>query len=166
MNYVWYSTVLDALGDLDGAERAIESAIRHAARGPFHIDSTLVYVELLLKGGKTDRAKAEFDSLWANYRYTNPERFPGYLARLGYDEEARELTAKFSQQPDVDPFNMFLASYGLGRYGDALVWLRRAVDDRFLQVCMLRLPNQFPGLQEQPGYAELLTYLDSIQRSR
>lgn len=54
----------------------------------------------------------------------------------------------------------------LGEYDEALIWLRHVIDDRGIFVTYLRLPNQYPGLQEQPGHAEALKYLDSLQKSR
>ncbi|MET0661156.1 MAG: hypothetical protein ABW110_23705 [Steroidobacteraceae bacterium] len=47
-----------------------------------------------------------------------------------------------------------------------LQWLRRAIDDRGENFQYLHLPDQFLGLQEQPGYVELLNYLGSIQKSQ
>ena len=154
------------IGDLEGAEREIESAQRLMLRGEaFGIAG--LHINSLIRLGKTEQAKAEFAPLWAAFRFTHPERFVRELASLGYDREARELTAKLSHESDVDPFWVFLAYYGLGEYDNALVWLRRVVDGRYWPVVsLLRVPNLFPGLQEQPGYAELLKYLDSIQRSR
>jgi hypothetical protein len=105
-------------------------------------------------------------ALWAQYRHTHPELLVRELALLGYESEARELIARLSQQPGVDPFWVFMAYYVLGHYDEALVRLRRVIDGWHLFVLSLRLPNKLPGLQEQPGYAELLEYLDSIQRSR
>jgi TolB-like protein len=166
MDHFSYGLVLLGIGDLDGADREVTSALRLMQRGEaFGIAGIHIY--LLLRRGQIDEAKAEFAPLWARYRYTQPERLVQELASLGYEREARELTAKLSQQSDVDPFWVFQAYYGLGQYDDALVWLRRVVDGRDSRgPTVLRMPSTFPGLEEQPGYAELQKYLDSIQRSR
>jgi adenylate cyclase len=159
-----YAVALVGIGDLEGAERELKSVRRLASRGDAWGIAGL-HIHLLIRLGKIDEAKAEFAPIWAAHRFTNPERFLQVLGLLGYEREALELTEKLSQEPGVDPFWVFLGYYGLGRYDDALVWLRRVVDGRHLIVSTLRLPNQFPGLQEHAGYAELLSYLDSIQRS-
>ena len=143
-----------------------KSALRLASRGEAFGLAGL-HINLLFRLGKVDEAKAEFAPLWASSGSRIPNDSGGNSLSLGYEREARELAAKLSQQSDVDPFWVFLAYYGLGMYDDALVWLRRVIDGRDGPVVsLLRVPNQFPGLQEQPGYAELLKYLDSIQRSR
>ena len=172
IRHVVYAFALVGIGDLEGAEREVKSALRLASRGEAFGFAGL-HIQMLIRLGKVDEAKAEFAPLWASIRLTHPERFGRELASLGYEREARDLAAKLSQQSNVDPFWMFQTYYGLAMYHDArmyhdaLVWLRRVVDGRDGRMLyILRVPNMSPGLQEQPGYAELLKYLDSIQRSR
>ena len=160
-----YATLLVDAGDLERAEREARSALRLAQKGEA-FGMAGIHLSMLMQLGEIDKAKAEFAPLWAATRYTHPELLGRELALLGDQQEARKLAARLSQNPDVDPFFVSMTYYGLGQYDDALVWFRRMVDGRTpWVVCTLRL-NQFPGLQEQPGYAELLKYLDSIQRSR
>jgi len=164
-DHVLYALLLLSMGDLDGADGELKSALRLSSRGEAWGIAQL-HINQLLRRGQVEQAKAEFAPLWAAYRYSHPERFGRELAQLGHESEALELVGKLEREPGVDPFWVFLTYYGLGRYDDALVWLRRVVDGRYTIVGLLRLPNLWPGLQEQSGYAELLKYLDSIQRSR
>ena len=163
--HVEYALVLIGIGDLDGAQRELQSMLRLAPRGEAWGIAQL-HVNLLIRLGRIEEARAEFAPLWDSLRYTHPERFGRELAQLGYESEARELAAKLSREANVDPFWVFLTYYGLGKYDDALIWLRRVIDGRYYVTSVLRIPNQFPGLQELPGYADVLKYLDSIQRSR
>jgi hypothetical protein len=59
-----------------------------------------------------------------------------------------------------------LTYFALKDYDSTLEWLRRAIDDRnSLVLRIVRIPNAFPGLSQQPGYTDVLKYLDSQQRS-
>ena len=160
-----YAILLLGIGDLDGALREVEAGLRLAPRGQAAGVVAPLHINLLIQLGKIDEAKAEFDPLWAQQRYTHPELYVRELASLGYEREAHELMAKLTRAPDVDPFVMFLNYAGLGRTDDALAQLRRAIDGRsFAGVLYVRFP-QGPGVREQPGFVELVKYLDSIQRS-
>jgi len=165
--HFWYGVALGSLGDLNGIQREFEEALRLTPRGGIlHTEFALAHVNSLIARGQTERAKAEFAPLWEQHRYTHPERFGRELGLLGYEREATQLAAELSSKPNPDPFDVYFAYYGLGQYDQALVWLRRVLEARYIPLVHLRLPNLFPPLQEQPGYAELLAYLDSIQRSR
>jgi hypothetical protein len=58
----------------------------------------------------------------------------------------------------------FLAYYGLKEYDSAFEWWRRAIDDRNLNLLMTIRWFVLPGLSDRPDYAELIKYLDSLQR--
>ena len=116
--------------------------------------------------GDIDRAKAVFEPLRAKLQHASPALLGEPLALLGYESEARALVKEVSRDADVDPAFIFLTHYRLKAYDDALVWLRRGIDDRGLILNYVRMPDAFPGLQELPGYAEILRHLDSLQRSR
>ncbi len=162
-----YGDLLLQEKDTDGAEREFDAAKRLSPKGFSWAAATVGLIRVSIEHGDIDKAKAEFEPLWAKLKHARPA-FLGYpLAVLGHESEARALAEEMSREPDVDPFLVFITYYGLKAYDDALVWLRRGIDDRsgFL-LTSIRMPHQFPGLREMPGYAEALAYLDSLQRSR
>ena len=115
--------------------------------------------------GQLEQAKAEFEPLWAQYKSTSSQFFGYPLARLGHEAEARALVEDLIHDPKANPALVFLGYYGLKQYDKALVWVRRAIDERSDLARSVRMPNAFPGLQEQPAYADVLAHFDSIQRS-
>jgi tetratricopeptide (TPR) repeat protein len=161
-----YASLLRIQGDFDGAEREYDTAIRLSPRGLFEVISKQGRIRVALDRGDVDNAKAELEPLWAQYRIIFPQYFGYVLARLGHEAEARVLVAEMSRDTNASPLSFFYAYYGLKDYDEALVWLRRAIDDHSPQLLpLVRIPNAFPGLQELPGYADVLAHLDSIQRS-
>jgi hypothetical protein len=85
---------------------------------------------VILDRGDLEKAKAEFEALWAEYRHSAPQYFGFLLGRLGHEAEARALIADMSGDSNSDPVWIFWTYYGLKDYNNALVWLRRTVDDR------------------------------------
>jgi tetratricopeptide (TPR) repeat protein len=163
---LWFGILLRSQGDFVAAERALDTAIRLSPRGLFHRLAAAYRIDLLIDRGDIENAKAAFEPLWAEYRYSDPARFSLVLGRLGHETEATELAAQLARDPTANPYDVFHAYYALGNYDEALVWMRRTIDDRGAHVAFLRLPNLYPGLQEQPGYADALKYFDSLQKSR
>ena len=161
-----FGVLLRSLGDITGAERAFDTSMRVAPRGLSPVAPAVQRISLLIERGDDEKAKAAFEPLWAEYRYSAPEVFAPVLGRLGHQQEAKELAAQLARDATANPADVFLTYYGPGEYNDALIWMRRAIDDRGIIVIFLRVPNLLPGLQEQPGYAEALKYLDSLQKSR
>jgi tetratricopeptide (TPR) repeat protein len=160
--------VLIAQGDYAAALHELEAAIQLAPSGQYHSISATWRIAVLLRLGEYEQARAAFEPLWAEHRYSDPESLSlvlGYEA-LGHRRDAEQLAQRLAHDSTIEPFLVFTLHASLGENDEALRWLRRAIDDRSENVQYLRLPNQFPDLQEQPGYAELLTYLDSIQKSR
>ena len=166
LDYVAFGMVLRSQGDVVAAERAFETATRVAPRGLFYEVAAVQRINLLIDRGDIENANAAFEPLWAEYRYSHPAPFALVLGRLGHEAEAKELTAQLARDPTANPYDVFQAYYALGEYDEALVWMRRVIDDRGVIVAFLRLPNLYPGLQELPGYADALKYLDSLQKSR
>ena len=130
---------------------------------------TLGLVQVWVQRGDVAKANAVFAPLWAKFQHARPAAavLAHQLALLGRQAEARALIDDASHDPNVDASLCVLTYWALKEYDDALVWLRRGIDDRNPSVLVLiRMPKVFPGLRELPGYADALAYLDSLQRSR
>ena len=113
-----------------------------------------------------EKAKAVFEPVWAKYQHVAPRSSVSRSAHSATTRRRATLIKKMKADSGTDPYLIFLAYYGLKDYDSALEWLRRAIDDRNASVLQfIRLPNMYPGLREQPGYAEVLKHLDSLQRS-
>jgi len=163
---VRYGHMLRLQGDLSGAERNFNEAIRLAPHGTGRRGGTIGRIFISIQRGDLEKAKAEFEPLWSDYRHTPFGALGFLLARLGHEAEARALVAELSRDSDADSETIFWLYYGLKDYEHALEWLRRGIDDRnttFLS--FVRLPNAFPEIQDLPGFAAVLAHLDSLQRS-
>ena len=161
-----YGYMLRLQGDLAGAKRNFNEAIRLAPHGAGKIGGTGGRILISMQRGDLEMAKAEFEPLWREYQHT-PFGTLGYLlARLGHEAEARALVADLSRDSNADPETIFWLYYGLKDYEHALEWLRQGIDDRNLGlVGFVRLPNAFAEIQDLPGFAAELAHLDSLQRS-
>ena len=112
------------------------------------------------------RPEQLFEPVWTRYQHIFPQLLGLALAATGHETEAREIITNILRDPSTDPGLIVLTYFALKDYDSALEWLRRAIDDRNSTMLMIvRLPNAFPGLSQQPGYADVLKYLDSVQRS-
>ena len=162
-----YGLVLLWQQDMDGAERQFNTATRLSPKGFAAIGSAVGLVQVLVQRGDIDNANAVFKPIWTNLQHAYPAVLAFPLALLGREAEAHALIDDASREPSVDPIAMVLTYCALRAYDDALVWLRRGIDDRNSLVLMhVRMPNALPGLQDVPGYADVLTHLDSLQQSR
>ena len=127
----------------------------------------MILIEVLVRRGDIPGANAAFEPIWSRLQHARPPFLAFPLALLGREAEARALIDEATHDSGVDPLVMVLTYSALKAYDDALVWLRRGIDERSgLLVSNVRMPNAFPGLQDQPGYADVVAYLDSLQRSR
>ena len=163
---VLYARLLRFQGDLTASERAYDEALQLRPRGTVQLWARSGRLGVMLDRGDLEKAQAEFEPLWAEHQHTAPRDLGFLLGRLGHEADARVLIKDLSRNSSGDPAVIFWTYYGLKDYDHALVWLRRAIDDRNSTILQqVRLPNAFPGLQELPGYADILAHLDSIQRS-
>jgi Tfp pilus assembly protein PilF len=165
--HFYYGQVLVRQLDWDGAEREFNTTIRLMPKGGFAINARLSLVTVSVRRGDLAKASALFAPLWAEFQHVRPAFLAYPLALLGREAEARALIDGASRDCEVNAAVCVLTYSALKDYDDALVWLRRGIDDRnqfILQA--VRMPNALPGLQESPGYADVLAYLDSLQRSR
>jgi len=165
VEHLRYANLLRTQGDFTAALREYDAALQLRPRGALQVGALMGPIRVALDRGEVERAKAEFEPLWAEYQHTSPQSFGSLLGRLGYEAEAHALIADLSRDSNSDPAATFATYYGLKDYDNALVWLRKAIDDRSGILTQVRVPNAFPGLQELPGYADILAHLDSIQRS-
>jgi len=167
MPHVLYAALLVRAGDFAAADREYDEANRLAPRGvPEVVVALSRAMDAVTFQGDTEKAKAAFDPVWTRYRHTFPEWLAPGLAAIGRENEARQLLTNMLSNPGADPFAILMTYFGLKDYDSTLEWLRRAIDDRNTAVLeLVRLPNAFPGLSEQPRYAEVLKHLDSLQRS-
>ena len=161
-----YGHMLRLQGDLAGAERNFNEAIRLAPHGAGKIGGTIGRIFISIQRGDLEKAKAEFEPLWSEYQHTPFGTLGFLLARLGHEAEARALVADLSRDSNADPETIFWLYYGLKDYEHALEWLRQGIDDRNLGlVSFVRLPDAFAEIQDLPGVAAVLAHLDSLQRS-
>jgi len=166
-SHVMYAVLLVRAGDFAAADHEYDEAFRLAPRGPTEVYVTLARaLDAATFQGDIEKASALFEPVWARYRHTFPQQLGPVLAATGHETEARELLTNMLRDPGTDPSLICLTYFGLKDHDSTLKWLRRAIDDRNANMLRLvRLPNAFPGLSQQPGYADVLKYLDSLQRS-
>ena len=162
-----YAVALVRDRDWDSAEREFNASIRLSPKGAGAVISTVGLISASVRRGDVAKANALFVPLWDEYQQARPAFLAYPLALLGRESEARALIDAASRDPDIDPYLCFLTYWALKRYDEALVWLRRGIDDRHINILeLVRIPDAFPGLQDLPGYADVLAHLDSLQRSR
>ncbi len=166
VDHFQYGATLRSSGDREAARREFDIAIRLGGDGPFRLFGRIQRVGSLLDDGDEAQARAEFEPLWNEMGASNPEFLIATLARLGRTDEARRAMAERDRDEYVNPGWRLYAHAALGDFDAALADLRRGIDDRNVAMLLwVRMPNAFSGLQQQPGFADMLAYLDSQQRS-
>ena len=162
-----YGLVLAYDGQYDRADEAFETAIRLTSRGEVSLQPTLARIWVAGLRGDAEQQRVRFDAAWARWGLNIPGAFVLYMPAVGREGQARQLVAEWDAHPDVvPPLNQFFAHYGLGEYGLAMHWLRRAIEQRDdFALSTVRLPNAYPKIQSLPEFTELLRYLDSIEES-
>ncbi len=116
-------------------------------------------------------ADALLEEAWEEYGDAAPEHFVHMFALLGKDDRARELLEGIRQDPPGDAvdcctdFQVFWASYFLGRHDDALSALERGLANRSTAVVSYMHNERFPkDVMEDQRYLDLEKELEAIKR--
>jgi TolB-like protein len=155
-------------GQLDRADASLNTALRLAPNETMRAAAIRTKIELELARGDEPSANRLFEQAWTEFGQSRPRYILAiYLPRFGRESDLRQLVAKWeSGEEPVSSFALFDAHYGLAEYDTAIVWLRRALEERIgLAWQFIRLPNTYPEITKRPGFEKLVRSLDSLLKS-
>jgi serine/threonine protein kinase/TolB-like protein/Tfp pilus assembly protein PilF len=158
----FYGINLLALGRFDEAAREFDIALHI---NPNDVESMVARAVTAYLLGHTDEARTRFDVAWARYGRTSPNDFVSLFARVGREQELRNLMKEWDAGTRPTSAGLrFLAHESLGETDVAIDWLLRSIDEHS-EPAYLRAGGFWPEIRAHPRYREVLAKLDASEVS-